>query len=149
MFCTLQYTSICLIQLSNFSTFSSPSYIGKSNLTSSLIKDAFLLCTGLLGGVRKLSSFPFPLEWSWKWDSSSYLSRLEPNESSTLRFLKSLYISLTIDFIARKLSMNWGYYPTEPSSDIVFRGKTLPISGLVSTNSPSPNLSFDLVSIHN
>src|ERR1700722_15297525 len=33
--CTLQYTSICLIQLSSFSAFTSPSYRGNSNFTSS------------------------------------------------------------------------------------------------------------------
>jgi len=41
MFFTLQYTSIYLIQLSIFFAFNSPSYIGKSNFTSNLIKDVF------------------------------------------------------------------------------------------------------------
>jgi len=34
----MQYTSIFLTQLSNFSTFNSPSYIGNSNFISSSIK---------------------------------------------------------------------------------------------------------------
>jgi hypothetical protein len=49
----MQYTSIFFIQLSNFSTLSSPLYIGKSNFTSNFNKgklesvfSGFLLCDG-------------------------------------------------------------------------------------------------------
>jgi len=85
MLFTLQYTSICIIQLFSFSAFNSPSYIGKSNLTSNLIKDVFFfLFLGLSGGVDRGTSFPFPLpsECPSIRYSSIPLSCLEVEESS-------------------------------------------------------------------
>ena len=101
MFYTLQYKSICLIQLSSFFAFNSPSYIGKSNFTSNLIK-------GLEGDVDIGGSFPFPLPSEWPSRRGSFvpLSSLEVEVSSTRPFLNSLYISSTMALMVMKLSIN-------------------------------------------